>query len=263
MYVIKVNDDNTLSSPLKQRIIQRSKLIDTMIFLVPPVYNGWDISDCTVLLEYLKPVSKEYKTEILIKSDEKYEEYLKYILPVDTEFTREAGSLKLQLSFIYVDIDADGNQIQRVRKTSPALKVEIIPLEEWFNVVPDSALSAIDQRIIKQDAQLKMMSDLVGTMSNNMVDDLKYNAKDETLQLQSGGYGIGSKVSVRDMLNDGIPVVDMDSTSGDNSGSDNDTEHGSNCNCGCNCEDDVVEFGYYPNTDTPENSIDDNDVVEF
>lgn len=261
MYVIKVNSDNTLTAPVKQRIIQRSKLIDDMIFLVAPTYNGYDMADCTVVLEYVKPVSNEYKTETLILSDERYKEYLKYILPVDTEFTKEAGSLKIQLSFIYVDIDADGNQVQRVRKTSPALKVEVIPVEEWFNIIPDSALSAVDQRILKQDAQLKMMADLVGTMSDNMVDDLKYNEEDETLQLQSDGYGVGSKVSVRDMLDEGVPVVDMDSTSGDNSGSGNkpDTEHGNNCNCGCNCEDDVVEFGYSETTDT----TDDSDVVEF
>lgn len=260
MYVIKANSDNTLTAPVKQRIIQRSKLVDDMIFLVAPTYNGYDMADCTVVLEYVKPVSNEYKTEILVLSNERYKEYLKYILPVDTEFTKEAGSLKIQLSFIHADIDADGNHVQRVRKTSPALKVEVIPVEEWFNVIPDSALSAVDQRILKTDAQLKMMADLVGAMSDNMVDDLKYNEEDETLQLQSGGYGVGSKVSVRDMLEDGTPVVDLDSTSGDNSGSGNDSdkEHGNNCNCGCNCEDDVVEFGYSETTDAT-----DNDVVEF
>ena len=263
MYVILVNDDNTLSTPKKQRIVQRSKLVDDFWILVNPIYNGRDLTDCTVVLEYVKPVSNEYKTEILVKSEEGYEEYLKYILPVDTEFTKEAGSLKMQLSFVYVDIDADGNHVQCVRKTSPALKVEIIPIEEWFNVIPDSALSAVDQRIIKQDAQIKMMADLVGTMSNNMVDDIKYNEEDETLQLQSGGFGVGSKVSVRDMLDEGVPVVDMDSASGDGSGSgsenDSDTNHGNNCNCGCNCEDDVVEFGYSETT----NTTDDSDVVEF
>lgn len=259
MYVILVNDDNTLSTPKKQRIVQRSKLVDDFWILMNPMYNGHDLTDCTAVLEYIKPVSNEYKTEILVKSEEGYKECLKYLLPVDTEFTKEAGSLRMQLSFNYVDIDADGNHVQRVRKTSPALKVEIIPIEEWFNVIPDSALSAIDQRIIKQDAQLKMMADLVGTMSDNMVDDIKYNEEDETLQLQSGGLGVGSKVSVRDMLDEGIPVVDMDSTSGGDSGSEDDTEHGDNCNCGCDCEDDVVEFGYSETTDT----TDENDVVEF
>ena len=259
MYVIKVNDDNTLSAPKKQRIVQRSKCVDDFWILTEQIYNGHDMTDCTALLEYVKPVSNEYKTEVLVKSEEMYEEYLKYMLPVNTEFTKEAGTLKLQLSFIYVDIDADGNQVQRVRKTSPTLKVEIVPLEEWFNVVPDSALSAVDQRILKADAQLKMMADLVGTMSDSMVDDLKYNEKDETLQLQSGGHGVGSKVSVRNMLEDGTPIVDLDSASG--SGSDNDTDHGNNCDCGCNCEDDVVEFGY-STTDTIKPTPDE-DVVEF
>ena len=259
MYVIKVNSDNTITAPVKQRIVQRSKCVDDFWILTEQIYNGHDMTDCTALLEYVKPVSNEYKTEVLVKSEEMYEEYLKYTLPINTEFTKESGSLKLQLSFIYVDIDADGNQVQRVRKTSPAFKVEIVPLEEWFNVIPDEALSAVDQRILKQDAQLKMMADLVGTMSDSMVDDLKYNAEDETLQLQSGGYGVGSKVSVREMLDDGIPVVDLDSGNSSNTEGDSNLNHGNGCDCGCNCEDNVVEFGYSEIVNKP----DDGNVVEF
>lgn len=232
MYIIKINSDNTLSAPLKQRIIQRSKLVDDMIFLVAPTYNGHDMADCTVLLEYVKPVSKEYKTEILTLSDKKYEEYLQYILPVNTELTKEAGTLQLQVSFIYVDIDADGNQVQRVRKTSPTLKVEIVKLEEWFNVIPDSDLSAVDQRIIKTDAQLKMVADLVGTMSDNKADNLKYNEIENSLQLLSGDKEIGDKVTIKagEISEDGVPVVDFGSLSGGT---------------------------------TPPSEEDDNDVVEF
>ena len=232
MYVILVHDDNTLSVPQKQRIIQRSKLVDDFWILTSPIYNGRDMTDCTVLLEYVKPVSNEYKTETLVLSEERYEEYLKYILPVDTEFTKEAGSLRLQLSFIYVDIDADGNQIQRVRKTSPTLKVEIVKLEEWFNVIPDSDLSAVDQRIIKTDAQLKMVADLVGTMSDNKADNLKYNEIENSLQLLSGDKEIGDKVTIKagEISEDGVPVVDFGSLSGGT---------------------------------TPPSEEDDNDVVEF
>ena len=263
MYTILVCDDNSLVATRKQRIIQRSKLIDDFEILVNPIYNGRDLTDCTVLLEYVKPVSNEYRTEILTKSEEGYKEYVRYVLPVDTEFTKEAGTLKIHLSFIRADIDADGNQIQWVRKTSPALKVEIMPIEEWFNVIPDSALSAVDQRILKTEAQLKMMADLVGTMSDSMVDDLKYDEESDTLQLQSGGYGVGSKVSVRDMLDDGIPVVDLGSGNGSNTGSDSDLNHDNNCNCGCNCEDNVVEFGYSGSIDKPEAPLNDDNVVEF
>lgn len=232
MYVIKVNSDNTITAPLKQRIIQRSKLVDDMIFLVEPIYNGHDMSDCTVLLEYLKPVSKSYKTEILVKSEEKYEEYLKYILPVDTEFTKEAGSLELQLSFIYVDIDADGNAIQNVRKTSPTLKVEIVPISAWSDIIPDEALSSVDQRILKQEAQIRALSELSATIADSKADNLKYNEIENSLQLLSGDKEIGDKVTIKagEISEDGVPVVDFGSLSGGT---------------------------------TPPSEEDDNDVVEF
>lgn len=216
MYVIRVNNDNSLSAPVKQRIIQRSKCVDDFFFLVEPIYNGRDTSDYTVLLEYLRPVSKSYKTEILVKSEEGYEEYIKYTLPVDTEFTKEAGSLEVQLSFICADIDADGNVIQRVRKTSPALKVEVVPISKWSDIIPDEALSCVDQRILKQEAQLKMMADLVGTINDNKADNLKYDESENSLQLLSGDKEIGDKVTIKDngISEDGVPVVDFGSLSG-------------------------------------------------
>jgi len=255
MYIILINEDNTMSATQKQRIIQRSKLVDDLWFLVNPIYNGHDLTNATVLLEYVKPVSKEYKTETLVLSEERYKDYLKYILPVDTEFTKEAGILEVQLSFLYLDVDSDGAPVQRVRKISPAIKVKVFPISAWSDFIPDSALSAIDQRIIKQDAQIKMMADLVDNMSMNMVDDIKYNETEETLQLQSGGYGIGSKVSVRDMIDDGIPVVDLDSDTGEVVLPED--------KCDCGCEDNVVEFGYSEIIKDPISSEDENNVVEF
>ena len=210
-YVILVSDDNTLSAPKKQRIIQRSKLVDTLYFLTKPTYNGHDMSNATVLLEYLKPTSRRYKTEILVLSNEMYEDHLKYLLPVDTELTDEAGSLQLQLSFIYVDIDADGKVIQRVRKTAPALKVEIVPISAWSDIVPDDALSAIDQRIIKVDAQIKALDDMGSILNDTKADNIIY--EDNKLQLVANGQKIGDSIKIDsscdDCTEDGVPVVDF------------------------------------------------------
>lgn len=169
MYVIVVNDDNQLTAPKKARIMQRSKLVDDMWFLVNPMHNGYDMSSCTALLEYMLPVSKQYKSEILTQSEEGYEEYAKYVLPVDTDITSEPGDVELQLSFICTDIDPDGNSIQRVRKTS-VYKVTVVPISAWSDIVPDSALSAIDQRIIKVDAQIKELEDMVDTVFDKNTD---------------------------------------------------------------------------------------------
>lgn len=233
-YTIIINEDNSMMVTNKQRIMQRSKLVDDLWFLVYPTYNGLDMSEYSVMLEYVLPCSRKYSTEILELSTEGYKEYLKYQLPVDTKLTTEAGSIELQLSFVKVDLDAEGNNIQRVRKANGAT-IDIIPISAWSDIIPDSALSALDQRLIKMDAQMKAMNDMVVNMDATHVDSLDYNEIEETLQLTANGVGVGNKISVRDMMKDGIPVVDINGATGGS------TENTS-CDCGCQHEESIVEF---------------------
>lgn len=253
-YIIIVNDDNTLYGSCKEKIIQREKLFNKVWFLVPPCYNGYDMSKCTVTMRYLLPISREFKTETLILSDEKYEEYLKYVLPIDTNLSKEWGDIELNLTFTFLDVDDNGNIVQRVRKTTNGT-IKVIPIPNWDSIVPDNALSALDQRILKQDAQIRALADLTISLDNNKVDNLVYDGKTETLQLSAKGVGIGDKVSVRDMMDEGIPVIDLDS----NSGGSSDKDHNDGCDCGCDCGDNVVEFGDVSTVVKPE----DENVVEF
>lgn len=253
MYVILVEQNDELYGSKKERIMQRSKCVDNLIFVVDPIYrNTYDMTNATVMLEYLRPISRKYETEILVLCDERYNGFLQYKLPFDTNLTAEHGSLELQLTFVYTDLDVNGNGIQRVRKTSPTT-IEIIPISAWSDIIPDSALGGLDQRLIKLDAQMRGLNDYMNALDNNKVDNLVYDDVNETLQLSAKGVGIGDKVSVRDMLDDGIPVVDLN-------GSDNKPNDGNNgCNCGC--EDNVVEFGDIVETEDSEE--DEDNVVEF
>ena len=45
-----------------------------------------------------------------------------------------------------------------------------------------------------------------------MVDNLKYDYTDDTIQLMAGQNGVGDKLHVQDMLHDGVPVVDFNSS---------------------------------------------------
>ena len=251
-YTIIVCDDGSLYGSHKTKIMQREKLFNKLWILVPPNYNGYDMSECTITMRYLLPISKEFKTETLVLSEEKYEEYLKYVLPVDTCFTKEWGDLELNLTFTMLDIDDKGNIVQRVRKTDNHI-LTITQLPDWDSVVPDGALSALDQRILKQDAQIRALKDLASMLENNKVDNIIYDNTEETLQLVSNGIGVGDKVFVRDMLDDGIPVVNLCF---------NDNESDFNNGCDCGCEDNVVEFGDNLNN-TNDNVIDDSNVVQF
>ena len=260
MYTILVNQDDTLYGSHKERIMQRSKLVENLRFIVDPIYRDtYDMTNATVMLEYVLPVSRKYKTVLLVLDDEKYNDcFLQYRLPFDTDLTSEAGSLELQLTFAYVEMNTNGVGIQRVRKTS-STTIEVIPVTAWSDIVPDEALSGLDQRILKLDAQMRELNDYMDALDNNKVDNLVYDDKKETLQLSANGTPVGDKVSIRDMLDEGIPVVDLNSDS-DNK-PDNYDKDGCNCDCDCDCEDNVVEFGDVIMPEKP--NEDDNNVVEF
>ncbi len=253
-YIILVNDDDTLYGSKKERIMQRQKLVNDLVFIVDPIYrNTHDMTNASVMMEYVLPVSRKYKSISLVLSDERYNDcYLQYKLPFDTDLTSEAGSLELQLTFAYVEMTHDGFGIQRVRKTSPTT-IEIIPITAWSDIIPDGALSALDQRLIKLDAQTRALNDYMNVIENNKVDNIVFNEAEDTLQLTSNGIGIGNKVSIKNMLDEGIPVVRLDFN--DN----NDSKPNDGCNCGC--EDNIVEFG--DSLNNTDDDIVDNNVIEF
>lgn len=263
MYTIIVGDDNSLYGSHKEKIIQKEKLFNKICFLVAPHYNGFDMSKCTVTLRYLLPISREFKTETLILSEDRYKEYLKYVLPINTDLSKEFGDIEMNLTFTLLDVDESGNIVQHVRKTTNCI-VTVTPIPNWDSIVPDSALSALDQRILKQDAQnkvqdaqIKALESLAEKLESSKVDNLVYDKSGDTLQLSAKGVGVGNKISIKEMLDDGIPVVDLDSN---NSSDNNENKNNCDCNHDCNCEDNVVEFGY---NDSFTESTDDNNVVEF
>lgn len=209
MYYILVTNQNEMYATQVQRIMHRSKLVDDLFFVVEQTYNGHDMAQASVVMEYIRPVSRKYETEYLTLSAEKYNDtYLQYHLPIDTNLTQEVGKVEIALTFAMTELDASGNGIQRVRKISP-MTIEVLPVAAWADIIPDSALSALDQRIIKLDAQMRALSECTPGESVASVDNIAYNAEDDTLQLSANGVPVGNKVSVKDMLEDGVPVIDL------------------------------------------------------
>lgn len=224
-YVILVNEDNSLYGSKKERIMQRSKCVDNLTFVVHQMYKGIDMTDATVVLEYLLPVSKKYETEYLVLLDERYNDcFLQYKLPFDTKLTSEAGSIEIQLTFVHSDLDENGNGIQRVRKTSTTT-IDIVPISAWSDIIPDAALSSLDQRILKIDAQMRGLNEYMNAIDGdvNIVDNLVYDDINSTLQLSANGVGVGNKVSIKDMLDNGLPVVDFNSKPSDEPDTDEET----------------------------------------
>lgn len=214
MYTILVNNQNELITTVKERIMQRSKLVDKLHFLVDPMYKDLDMSTFSVVMEYITPISREYKTEILVLSDELYKDKLEYTLPFDTYLTKEGGKIEVQLTFVRVEMDEDGNTTQRVRKTSPTT-ITVTPINAWSNIIPDDALTALDQRIIMTQAMIEATNEMNQYLNESKADDISYNEDTNELQLMAAGNAIGNKVVVKSGvsdLKDGLPVVDFNDT---------------------------------------------------
>lgn len=231
-YTIIVGDDNSLYGSQKVKIMEKEKLFNKLWFLVAPYYNGYDMSKCTLTMRYMLPISKEFKTETLVLSNERYEGYLKYVLPVDTNLTKECGDIGLNLTFTMLDVDDNGHIVQRVRKTDNHI-LHITHLPNWDGFVADEALAAIDQRIIMTQAQIQRLEEMNQIIADTKADNIKYNTDTNELQLTSNGNAIGDKVTINvsdTSLEDGIPVVDFSSVLDDDNSID-ETE-----------DDNVVEF---------------------
>lgn len=206
MYTLLINENNEIVTTVKERIMQRSKLVDNLHFLMSPSYKGLDMSDFTVTMEYILPVSREYRTETLKKSDELYKEQLEYKLPFDTCLTKEAGKIEIQLTFTKVSLDAEGNSKQQVRKAGPAV-ITIVPITAWSDIIPDSALSALDQRLLMVDSMINAANEFNQYLAETKADNIIRDEEGKFVQLTANGQPIGDKIELAG--NVGCYVVDV------------------------------------------------------
>lgn len=216
MYTFLVNDDNSIIATKKERIMQRSKLVDSFIIYLPKMYKDTiDMSEFSAYMEYVKPISKEYVSENLtITESTEKEGYLECVLPFDTALTVEPGETEFQLTFIKVDIDPEGKSVQYVRKTSTANLV-IVPISAWSDIIPDEALTAVDQKIVRLESMINELADISEEYDLSKADNIGFN-DDGNVQLKSKGDFIGDSLSLvtpgkedtQDAEEDG--VIDLD-----------------------------------------------------
>ena len=218
MYTILVTDDNELRVTIKERIMQRSKMVDSFHFLVRPTYKDTiDMSGFTVTMEYKLPVSNEYAVkditeDLILTVDEEgnavpYKDMLEYKLPFDTNLTAEAGEVEVQLSFTKTELDPEGVATQYVRKTSPC-KITIVPIAAWSNIIPDKALTALDQKILKIDEQIKALSDSAVLYTNEKADNIVLDTETHEIYLTANGEPLGDRITIDELGESLVSVKD-------------------------------------------------------
>lgn len=170
MYTILVNDDNSLTTSIGKRIMQNSKNVDELHFLVKSTYNDVDMTDSKVVLTYILPISKERKTLVLTKSEELYKERLEYKISLDNDenfITSEVGDVRMWLTIMNGD--------DMVRYTTPTLLTVVSA--EAVDIIPNKPIEA------------------------STPDDIYFDRDTNQIYLTAGGTAIGGSISVSDLSN--------------------------------------------------------------
>lgn len=125
MYAILINDDNSVSSLVNQRIYQGYKLSDWFWIFLKPYYGDKKMDKYTAEIQFILPSSKKVINEKIILKDEFYEGYLKYALLSKSKLTKESGLVIAKIIFK----DSDNNV---VRETSE-FRVPISTTVDWHD----------------------------------------------------------------------------------------------------------------------------------
>lgn len=201
MYTLKITDENTVVTTVKEKIIERSDYVDQIQIVVAKLYREQiDMSDCTVYMRYVLPVTGKIKMTKLEPNDLAYEtDYIQYLIPAEAYLTAEAGDIEVSFTFLKLISNEDETTTSYVRKTQTGV-IHISPIAPFAKYEPDEMLDEIDQRLLVMEALQKNMMSMTESMYNGMVKDIHINTEDRKVILTDrDGNDTGEGIEVTDL----------------------------------------------------------------
>ena len=214
MYTVLIKNDNTVISTVRTNIMHRSSMVDNFRVLVDPTYNGYDMRTFQCVMEYKLPISNTYTPEILTPLDELYNGKLDYRLPINTKITSETGDVEFKFMFLRLDMDENGNPIERNRKTN-STTLKVLPVAMWSDYIADSKLDSLAQVLLMNQAVANQLGAYADMLNMTKADSIEKDEETQEIYLTSNGKEIGNRVKDSGNITDkyGVPVVDFTSLS--------------------------------------------------
>lgn len=124
MYTIIMDKYKNLNTTVRTTLFQQESLVDKIQFLVPPTYDGIDISNYIVTLKYVDP-NNNLHVEALTRDIGTYKDYNRYVLPVTSNLTAVAGQITARLTFINYELVDDTPVIaEKLQSNSTAIIIQ-------------------------------------------------------------------------------------------------------------------------------------------
>lgn len=201
MYTLKISDENTVVTTVKEKIIERSNYVDKIQIIVDKLYREQiDMTDATVWMKYKMPVTDKIKMTQLVINDAAYEtDYIQYLIPADAYLTAEAGDIEVSFTFVKLVQNDDESTTSYVRKTTSGI-IHISPLASFDKYEPSEMLDEIDQRLLEMIALQKNMKELNESIYNGMVKDVRLDTENKKITLvNKEDEDTGNGIVVKDL----------------------------------------------------------------
>lgn len=201
MYTLKISDDNTVTTTVKETLIERSNYVDRIQIVTNKLYREQiDMSDTTVYMKYKLPVSNKIKMTQLTVNDLKYEtNYIQYLIPVDAGLTAEAGDIEVSFTFLKLVANDDGTYTSYIRKTTSGV-IHITPLTQFDKYEPSEMFTEIDQRLLAIEGYIKDLDALNKATYENAVKDIRLDTEKRKVTLTNNdGEDTGKGIAMTDL----------------------------------------------------------------
>lgn len=209
MSTILFKENKQLVLTKDTKIRQGENAVDKIEFLVPTTINDINMQGFTATLLFVDQANVSHMEQLVLSGDTEdglyKDNWYRYILPVTSEFTKMAGTLKMEITLTkYVDETTTSYVMH-----SSELEMNILTWEDYYRFAPASSLNGIDERLLQIDNELAKMNAIAEIYGNAQAVDLMLD--NEKLHLKNAnGTAMGEGVEI---LVDGS--IDTDSNPND------------------------------------------------
>ncbi len=211
--LFKSNKDLVNTTP-NVRIYQGENYADALQVLIPTKYGDYDLSEFSLNLNYVDAVNVAH-AETMVKDEDLYkDEYFRFTLPIDSEFTKAAGGIKAKVDLIHLD---PSTQQGVIIHSSECDDINVMTWDDYFRYTPPAQIGIIDAKILELQNEIERLKSVEEALDKTIPDDLILT--DDILSLAKDGQSISDGVEIltpgdpdhEDSEHDG--VIDIDDLS--------------------------------------------------
>lgn len=209
-YTILMDNSKYLTATTTTMLYQGENYCDTFQFLIPVEYDGHDLQQFIVAMQYTNAEGQCFM-DILEPDEELYKEkYIRFPLPITTKLTKIPGEVKITLSLNHFD-KLEG--VQYTLHTSE-ISVQVNPIADYYTFSDDS-LNKIDKLIGSLDAKIEYLADQAIILKTGVPTDLGVDENGTLKQSIKGelvGEGVDVLLPANPDINDGVAdgIQDLD-----------------------------------------------------